>query len=58
MKKYKVKIPFTGDIFVDVKAENKEDAVKLALKEASLKCVGEWFTDDENIQVREINYEL
>ncbi|MGO0884941.1 hypothetical protein ACTPDI_19355 [Clostridioides difficile] len=58
MKKYKVKIPFTGDMFVDIKAENKEDAVKLAIKEASLECGGEWFTDDENIQVEEIKYKL
>ncbi|HBF1820620.1 hypothetical protein [Clostridioides sp. ZZV15-6597] len=58
MKEYKVKIPFTGDMFVNIKAKNKEDAIKLAIKEASLEYAGEWFTDDENTQVEEINYKL
>lgn len=58
MNEYVVEIPFTGHMGVCIKAENKEDAIELALKQCSVDDIKEWFTEDENIQVREINYEL
>ncbi|EIS9734252.1 hypothetical protein K9757_14370 [Clostridioides difficile] len=58
MKEYVVEIPITGHMGVCIKAENKEDAKKLALKQCSIDYIKEWFTDDENIQVRELKYKL
>ncbi|MDI2982341.1 hypothetical protein QJL67_09595 [Clostridioides difficile] len=58
MKEYVVEIPITGHIGVCIKAENKENAIKLALKQCSVEDIKEWFTDDENIQARELKYKL
>ncbi|HBG5344140.1 TPA: hypothetical protein KQG29_001504 [Clostridioides difficile] len=61
MKEYKVKIPITGDAFVNIKAENEEEAIKIAISEASVdyfQYITEWFMYDECIKAKEINYKL
>ncbi|MGX9757132.1 hypothetical protein ACWYRQ_12680 [Clostridioides difficile] len=58
MKKYIVDIPITGHLGIHIDAESKEQAEKLALSISSLDYISEWYTEDEEIQVREINYEL
>lgn len=55
MKKYVVTIPITGHMGVCIKAENKEDAMKLALKQCSIDYIKEWYTIDIDIKVKEIN---
>ncbi|MCC0671572.1 hypothetical protein IC216_06205 [Clostridioides sp. ES-S-0145-01] len=58
MKEYVVEIPITGNLGIHISAENKEEARKLAIDKCSIDYIKEWYTVDEEIQVRELKYKL